>query len=93
MVHGLCPAGGKLFSTGLVVGARAAFPDKAQKWDGFAAHNVYMPVTKVVSKAFGISPEAVDRVEKKREEAKGESWEQRLSNRAGTQDAGKAGGK
>ena len=86
--------GSKTFSTGLVVGTRAAFPDKAQKWDGFAARHVYLPATKGVSKLFGISPESVERMEKQREESEGGSWEQRVSERAGSgSGTAKAGGK
>jgi len=71
--------GGKLFSTALVVGTRAGFPDKAHQWDSFAARKVFAPATKTVSRLFGVDTRAVERMERQQEEAEGTSWEQRVA--------------
>ncbi len=45
-----------------VLGARAAFPDKARHWDSWASEHVATPMTKIISKTLGIEDRVVNNV-------------------------------
>lgn len=62
LAHGI---NGKLFSTAILLTARAIAPESARRWDRWASDTVYYPVTKSVSSLFGVDEETVQRVREK----------------------------
>ena len=55
-------ATGATISAALVVAGRAFAPQTARKWDQYTSKHVFLPLTKVVGGAAGISSEDVDRM-------------------------------
>jgi hypothetical protein len=55
-------ATGATISAALVVTGRAFAPQSARKWDQYTSKNIFLPLTKVVGGAAGITSEDVDRM-------------------------------
>lgn len=69
---------GVSFSTGLTLGVRALAPASVQKWDSLASEKVYLPVTKKVSKWFGVEEQSVERMAEKERAHKAPEWAARI---------------
>lgn len=69
---------GSLITTGLVIGTRAAAPQKAREWDKFTSNNIFKPTTKFIGKMFGISSDVVDKVVDREEGVRDGTWEERI---------------
>lgn len=72
---------GTAISNVLLIGGRAMFPDKAEKFDRFNGKHIIRPVTRAVSGLVGIDSKVVDRMDAKAEEAEHRangSWRKRV---------------
>ena len=77
-------AAGMGVTAGLVVGARAAAPEKMQSFDRFTSKNILLPATKLVGRTFGIDENTVERMQQKQGALHGNapiertSWAQKI---------------
>lgn len=69
---------GILITAGVVVAARALAPHKMREIDKWSSDKVILPVTKGVSKVFGVDENAVDRMVENQEKLDHGNWAERV---------------
>lgn len=87
---------GTAISNVLLIGGRALFPDKAEKFDRLDGKYIIRPTTRAISGLLGIDSKVVDNMDAKAEEAERRehgSWRKRVENQdvASTNVAAQAG--
>ena len=75
---------GAAVSNGLLIGGRMVAPGAAQQWDKVLGDNVFMPVGRVVGKAFGVDESTMEKVQKKHADM---GWQERLEHEKETSPA------
>src|SRR5690606_3397257 len=67
-------AAGAGISAALVVTGRALAPQTARTWDQFTSKNLFLPMTKILGRAAGISGEDVERMAAREQRLEEAGW-------------------